>query len=62
LEGLGAKDTVTVLGAFDSDPTKSIVGYTTELGKKLLGKKVGEEVDNKGHTMTIKSIELYYKG
>jgi len=31
LEGSGAKDTVTVLGAWDSDPDKSIVGYTTVL-------------------------------
>lgn len=62
LEGDGKTDTVTVLGAWDSNPDKSIVGYTTVLGAELLGKSVGDEVDNKGSRMTIKSIELYSKG
>lgn len=61
LEGGGKKDTVTVLGAWDSDPDKSIVGYTTVLGAALLGKNIGDEVNNKGDLMTIKGIDLYSK-
>lgn len=62
LAGNGKKDVVTVLGAWDSDPDKSIVGYTTALGKKLIGKLIGDEVDNKGTLMKITAIDLYNKG
>ena len=62
LEGNGEKDTVTVLGAWDSNPDKSIVGYTTVLGTELVGKSIGDEADNKGQRMTITAIELYFKG
>lgn len=61
LEGNGEKDVVTVLGAWDSDPDKSIVGYTTVLGASLIGKSVGDEVNNKGTMMKITSIDLYKK-
>ncbi len=62
LEGNGEKDTVTVLGAWDSNPDKSIVAYTTVLGTELVGKSIGDEADNKGQRMTITAIELYFKG
>ncbi len=62
LEGGGKKDTVTVLGAWDSDPDKSIVGYTTVLGAELLGKNIGDEVNNKGDQMKITGIEFFNQG
>lgn len=61
LEGKGEKDVVTVLGAWDSNPDKSIVGYTTVLGAALIGKAIGDEVNNKGTMMKITAIDLYKK-
>ncbi len=37
--------TYTILGAWDSDPEKQIISYQTPLGKALLGKAPGDEVE-----------------
>lgn len=41
----GAKDTFTILGAWDGDLDKNIISYLSESAKVLIGKTVGEEVD-----------------
>jgi transcription elongation GreA/GreB family factor len=40
----GKKHCFTILGAWDSDPEKSILSYKTPLARSLLGKKSGESV------------------
>ncbi|MDB6007558.1 MAG: GreA/GreB family elongation factor, partial [Prosthecobacter sp.] len=41
----GAKETFTILGAWDGDLDKNIISYLSESAKALIGKSVGEEVD-----------------
>lgn len=41
--------TISVLGAWDSDPEKSWVSYLSEAGAELLGKKVGDAVQLRDH-------------
>jgi len=41
----GARETYTILGAWDSDPARSIIAYTTGAGRALVGKVVGEPAD-----------------
>lgn len=41
-DAAGVESTVTVLGAWDSDPEKHLVSYLSEVGKALLGRKPGE--------------------
>ncbi len=41
----GAKQDITVLGAWDSDPEKKIVSYLSEVGKALMGRAPGDQVE-----------------
>lgn len=41
----GAKETFTILGAWDGDLDKNIISYLSESAKALIGKAVGEELD-----------------
>ncbi len=41
----GAKETYTILGAWDGDPDKHILSYLSEMAKALIGKKPGEEAE-----------------
>jgi transcription elongation GreA/GreB family factor len=38
----GTRETFTILGAWDSDPARHIIAYTTGAGRALVGKAVGE--------------------
>jgi len=55
--------TYTILGAWDSDPDKQIISYQTPLGKALLGKSPGEEIElhieGVDSLLKIMSIERY---
>lgn len=61
----GAKVTMTVLGAWDSDPEKQIVSYLSETGAALLHRMEGDEVMVRNHdtdameTWTVESIAAY---
>jgi len=44
-EAGGKKETFCILGAWDSDPTKGIIAYTTGAGQALVGKAVGETAE-----------------
>lgn len=63
----GAKETHTVLGAWDGDPDKHILSYLSEMANALIGKKVGDEVElpsEAGHEvrkLRIKAISAYKK-
>jgi transcription elongation GreA/GreB family factor len=50
---------ITLLGPWDSKPDEGIYSYQSELGKAILGKKVGEEVDAFGQKSTIAKIEVW---
>ena len=41
----GAKKTVTILGAWDSDPDNGVISYQTAVGQALLKKKPGEAAE-----------------
>jgi len=41
----GAKDTFTILGAWDGDLDKNIISYLSESAKALIGKAVGDELE-----------------
>lgn len=57
------KYTYSILGAWDSEPEKSILSYKTPLGQSLLGKGVGETVkttiDNNEEEWTIEKISRW---
>jgi transcription elongation GreA/GreB family factor len=62
----GKEQTITVLGAWDSDPEKKEVSYLSEVGKALMGLSIGDDakvrdVDTEQmQTLTIKSISAYH--
>lgn len=41
----GKKDTFTVVGEWEADPSNKKISHSSPLGKALLGKKVGEQVE-----------------
>lgn len=41
----GKKDTFTIVGEWEADPTQKKISHSSPLGKALLGKKVGEHVE-----------------
>ncbi|HCR31289.1 MAG TPA: transcription elongation factor GreAB [Opitutae bacterium] len=55
--------TYTILGAWDSDPDKQIISYRTPLGKALLGKTPGDEIElhieGVDSLLKVVSIERY---
>lgn len=55
--------TYTILGAWDSNPDKQIISYQTPLGKALIGKTPGEEIElhieGVDSLLKIISIERY---
>ncbi len=62
----GVEQTITVLGAWDSDPEKKEVSYLSEVGKALMGLTVGDDAKVRDveteqmRTLTIKSISAYH--
>lgn len=60
----GAQETVTILGAWDTDPSRNIVSYLSGLGKALVGKAPGETVaiptaEGPPRNVTIVSIRRF---
>lgn len=58
----GQTDTFTILGAWDSNPEKGVIAYTTEAGKALVGKAVGEmaemPTDEPNVTRTVRIVDI----
>ena len=58
----GKQVVYTILGAWDSDPEQRIVAYSSKLGAKLLGRKVGDslrlplEIGGEQVKMTVQAI------
>ena len=44
-ESDGQEVTISFLGPWDSDPEAGVYAYTTRLGEKLMGKKVGQSLE-----------------
>jgi len=61
----GNEQTITVLGAWDSNPEKREVSYLSDVGKALMGLSVGDDAKIRDieteqmQTLTIKSISAY---
>jgi transcription elongation GreA/GreB family factor/transcription elongation factor GreA-like protein len=53
----GELSTFHILGAWDSDPAKSIVSYQTAIGQALLGKTAGDTAELPGDA-SIKRVEV----
>jgi transcription elongation GreA/GreB family factor len=64
-DSTGAREEMTVLGAWDSIPEKQIVSYLSEVGKALVGRVPGETVEVRDlttealRTLTIESIRPF---
>jgi len=62
----GTEQTITVLGAWDSNPEKKEVSYLSDVGKALMGLSVSDDAKirdtqtEKMETLTIKSISAYH--
>ena len=65
LENPQGEKTYTILGAWDSDPENNVVSYLSNVGRALVGKKVGDSVDvidletEKNESFTLKSISAW---
>jgi transcription elongation GreA/GreB family factor len=62
--GAGTPETVTILGAWDSDPEKRIVSYLSGMAKALIGKAVGDVCEiptehGSSRAVTIRSIRRW---
>ncbi|MBL8111273.1 MAG: GreA/GreB family elongation factor, partial [Acidobacteria bacterium] len=55
----GGTRTLTLLGPWDSKPEEGIYSYLSDLGKALLGKLTGEEVDVLGEAAVLEKIEPF---
>jgi len=63
----GKTDTFTILGAWDSDPERNVIAYTTGAGRALIGRSEGETTelptDEPNVTRTVKLVDIApYKG
>ena len=62
----GTKQTITVLGAWDSNPDIKQVSYMSEVGKALMGLSVGDDAKLRDpeteqmQTLTIQAISAYH--
>jgi len=54
----GKSETLTILGAWDSDVEKHIVSYLSELAKAVAGKAVGEEAEIPGDTGGTRKVKI----
>ena len=54
----GKKQSLKIMGPWESDPDQGIISYASELGEGLLGKKVGDTVDVDGKTFRVVSLDL----
>ena len=65
LENEQGEKTYTILGAWDSDPDKNVVSYLSNVGRALIGKKVGDSVEvtdletEKAENFALKSISAW---
>lgn len=57
--GGGERSTYTLLGAWDSDPTKNVLSYKTPLAQALLGKRMGQKVKQGSSDLTIVGIKRW---
>ena len=55
----GARNQLSLLGPWESDPDKKIISYKSELGASLLSAKIGDEVRVFDSTYQIESIQVY---
>jgi transcription elongation GreA/GreB family factor len=54
----GVKETQSLLGAWDGDPDKQILSYLSEMGKALIGKRVGEEAELPTDQVGIRKVRV----
>lgn len=59
VDSAGAKNQLSLLGPWESDPDKKIISYQSELGRSLLSAKTGDEVKVFDGTYQIESIQAY---
>jgi transcription elongation GreA/GreB family factor len=52
---------LAILGPWESKPETGVISYESELGKQLLGKRVGETLRVGGETYTLARLESYLR-
>ena len=59
----GGEETYTILGAWDTDPSKHIISYLAQMAQALIGKKPGERVsaptETGEHEVEVVSVVLW---
>ncbi len=55
----GRQRVITVLGPWESRPEDDVLSYESDLGKQLLDKAVGAEIDLGGESWTLQAITPY---
>ncbi len=56
VDSQGATEALTILGPWESHPEEGVISYDSDLGRALLGKKVGEPVEFGESSRTVQSI------
>jgi transcription elongation GreA/GreB family factor len=59
LEGPAGHRRLTILGPWESLPEEDVISYDSDLGRELLGKKAGDEVEIGGARYAVAAIEPY---
>lgn len=54
----GAKETHSILGAWDGNPDKQILSYLSEMAKAIIGKKLGEEAEVPTDTSGVRKVRI----
>ena len=57
--GAGEDRVMTLLGPWESKPEEDVISYESDLGKELLGKRVGDTVEVGGSAWTVRGIDRY---
>ncbi len=58
-DAAGGKRRISILGPWESDPEAGVISYESELGKGMLGAKVGAEMTIGATPYTIAAVEPY---
>ncbi len=51
--------TLTILGPWESAPERQVISFESELGQRLLGKRVGDRIEVDGDILAVAAIEVF---
>jgi transcription elongation GreA/GreB family factor len=56
VDGDGGKQSITILGPWESDPDAGVLSYQSDLGRELLGRRLGDELKVSGKAYKVTGI------